>query len=111
MKTKNNINLKQAQAGQILALDVIDLNGNCLMSEGVVLSDKTISSLLQRGIDAVVVWGLQINENEIALQQSAIKERLAQRFRQVQNNPEMCQLHDILLRWRLQVDEAETDDS
>lgn len=110
MKTKKTIKLDQVQLGQILALDVSDLHGNCLIAKGIELCEKTISSLSQRGIDSVVVWGHALNENEILAQQNAIKAQLAQRFRKVQNNTEMCLLHDILLSWRLESYESGTGD-
>ncbi len=102
MKTRIKIKLQKARIGQVLAHDVIDFNGNCLINESVVLTGDMISNLQQRAVDTIVVWGQALNENEIIVQQHAFREKLAHRFRRVQNNSEMCLLHDILLSWRLE---------
>lgn len=103
MKVKKNIKLQQACAGQILANEVSDAQGHCLMAAGVELSTANLARLQKRGIEILTVWGeQQLSEAEITAQQLAIESRLAHRFRQMRDNPEMHRLHDILLAYRME---------
>ncbi len=103
MKVKKQIKLEQAEAGQSLADDVCDPQGNCLMAAGVELNTAILKRLQDRGVEILMVWEEQmLSETELAEQQLAIKARLAHRFRQMQDDPGMRRLHDMLLAWRME---------
>lgn len=103
MQVKQQLRLNEVEPGQVLATDVCDLHGNCLISAGQTLSKEICTSLQRRHIEIVTVWQEQsYSKTEIIAQQVAIKAQLAHRFRQMLDNPEMRHLHGLLLNWRLQ---------
>ncbi len=101
MKTEKTITLEQAKVGELLVKDVCDAQGNCLLAAGVVLNEAQLAQLHARNIEYLVVCHeLDYCEDEIIKQQALVKEKLAQRFRHVKDNPDMCHLHDLLLAYR-----------
>lgn len=103
MKVIKHIKLEQARVGQTLAAEVCDAPGNILMAADTVLDTTMLNRLRERGIEILAVWEqCSLNEAEIAAQQAVLEERLAQRFRQVQDVADMRQLHDLLLAYRVE---------
>ncbi len=103
MKVKVYCKLSEAKAGLLLAEDVRDQQGNCLLTSGSILTEAKLSSIQKRHIDGFMIWQEQtLSKSEIIEQREAIKARLAHRFRQMRDNTEMHRLHDILLAYRME---------
>ncbi len=101
MKVKIYCKLSDAKAGLLLAEDVCDQQGNCLLASDSILTEKKLSSIQTRHIDGFLIWQEQtLSKSEIIEQREAITARLAHRFRQMQDNPEMIRLHALLLTYR-----------
>lgn len=98
----------QLQPGMAVAKDILDISGNLLVAEGVILNGPLISRLAQREID--LVW-VKSDEEEIPLTQEEkekiteeIKEDLDKRFHLVAEVPLMKglkeRIFDYLVRKR-----------
>ncbi|HED14333.1 MAG TPA: hypothetical protein ENI62_11890 [Gammaproteobacteria bacterium] len=97
MKNVTQLLLDQVQAGAILGQDVLDAQDNRLLNVGVELTTNTLALLRKRGIKSVcIVQENQLSPEQQQEQQQAIEQRLVQRFRQVQADPDMQQLQTIL---------------
>ncbi len=100
MKVKKQLSLQQAQVGQVLADDLYDAQNHCLMAAGVILDAIMLKHLQERGIERLFIWVEQsLNKIEIEVQQKVIKGQLAHCFRQMQDEPVMNRLHDMLLAY------------
>lgn len=104
MKTINQLPLNEVQPGAFLGRDVRDVKGNCLLAAGTELSASTLALLQRRNIKSVAIAqeDNMTAEQQAALQQ-AIEQQLAQRFRQLQDDPPMQQLQALLRDYRLGV--------
>ncbi len=102
MKVKIHCKLSEAKTGMLLAEDVYDLQGKCLIASGLILTEAKLASIQTRHIGGLIIWQEQtFSKNEITEQREAIKASLAHRFRQMQDNSEMLRLLDILLAYRM----------
>lgn len=97
MKNVTQLSLDQVQAGATLGQDVLDAQDNRLLGAGVKLTANTLALLQKRGIRSVcIVQDNLLSPEQQQEQQQAIEQRLVQRFRQVQADPNMLQLQAIL---------------
>ncbi len=96
------LTLDQVETGMLLAQDVCNPNGTCLLSEGVVLSVATIAALRQREIDYVMVLvEVPLTLEESATLEAGIRARIERLFRVAGTDPIMLKLHNTLLQYRL----------
>ena len=95
------IPLDQAEAGNVLAVDVCDSAGHTLLAAGAQLSAASIASLRQRGIAAVCIEQ-PMSEAELAALRAAAAQRLDHLFRRTTDDPLMNRLHDAVLAFRLE---------
>lgn len=94
--------LDQIETGMLLAQDVCNPNGTCLLSEGTVLSAATIASLRQREVDYVMVsQEVPLTVEESATLEAGIRARIGRLFRVAGADPIMLKLHNTLLQYRL----------
>ncbi len=101
MRIEKIITLEQATIGQVLAKDVYDAQENCLIAAGVILNNVHLSQLKERNIEYLTVCQEYFfSEEELAEHHTLIKKKLAQRFRHVNDNPDMCHLYNLLLAFR-----------
>ncbi len=97
MKNVTQLLLDQVQTGATLGQDVLDAHDNRLLNAGVELTANTLALLRKRGIRSVsIVQENLLSPEQQQMQQQAVEQRLAQRFRQVQADPNMQQLQAML---------------
>ena len=102
MKSSKVVNLEQVETGMILAQDVLDANGTCLMTSGIALSASQISSLKRRSINSIAIEIEEgLSADELSAQREACIKQLDHCFRQVKDNADMQRLKNVLLAYRL----------
>jgi len=69
---------EMAEAGMVLAADVVDRQGRCLIPAGAELSERTVQALGNWGVESVQIEGEEIVIDDDAL--AAAKEAIAWRF-------------------------------
>jgi len=107
MKNKKPLLLDEAATSMMLAQEVLDVNGVCLVAVDTVLTAAMLDSLKRRGVKSLVVWEEQelsdeALEDERRAQCEAWSQALEHRFRQVEDDANMQRLKEILLTYRLQ---------
>lgn len=76
-----HISLQEAQPGMSLSDDLLDGNGNILLTRGVVLTPQIITSLARHGITAIFVACAEPADSELEELHSHHKQRLDRLFR------------------------------
>jgi hypothetical protein len=94
--------LHDAAADSILALDVTDAKGLCLMPAGTMLTRKILTRLAARGVKSVSIYRDETSTPEQRQgRREEIARQLEQRFRRVADEPLMKQLKASLLKYRI----------
>lgn len=94
--------LDQTKSGMLLAQDVCNTNGTCLLPQGTVLSNAVIVSLRRREVDYVMVSIEEmLSEDRHATLEAAIRTRVERQFSNTGTDPIMLKLRDMLLQYRL----------
>ena len=75
------VDLDDASAGMVLAVDVLDHQGSVLLPKGAALSDSLLTSMRRRGIDSVQVVDDGVSPEQLAAERERIAARLQQLFR------------------------------
>lgn len=95
--------LEEVVAGQTLGAEVCDAQGNCLLAAGCVLSERHLMSLANKGVTRVSVQQpVVVSEQEHSERRAQIEQQLEQRFRKMQDQPQMLKLKELVLRYRLE---------
>ncbi len=107
MKNKKPLVLDEAETGMMLAQEVLDVNGFCLVAAETRLTAAMLGSLQRRGVKNIMVWEEQDLSDEAIqelnrVQREACSHAIEQRFRQLQDDANMQRLKEILLAYRLQ---------
>lgn len=96
------LTLDQVETGMLLAQDVCNPNGTCLLSEGMMLSATMIAALRQREVDYVMVsQEVPLTLEESATLEAGIRARIERLFRVAGTDPIMLKLRNTLLQYRL----------
>ncbi|MDD5330710.1 MAG: hypothetical protein PHX38_11950 [Sulfuricella sp.] len=95
--------LERAEVGMVLAQDVLDAGGGCLLAQGGELTEASLASLRRRGVDHVVV---AVAEEALSAEQRAAREaemraRIDRLFRKAGSDPMLLKLHATILQYRL----------
>lgn len=86
----------------VLAQEVRDSGGGCLLAQGAELSEGTIASLRRRGIESVwVAVEETLTPEQRADREAAIRERIERLFRKAGSDPMLFKLRATLLQHRL----------
>ena len=102
MMTAKRYTLDQLEAGMMLAQDVCDAGGGCLLAQGAELSDATIAALGRRGVSHVLVALEEIlTPEQRAAREEEIRDRVEWLFRKAGNDPMLLKLRATLLQHRL----------
>lgn len=96
------LSLDEVESGMVLALDVCDAGGGCLLAQGAELSESTIASLRRRGLDYVMVLVEEhLTEAQRAARDAETRQRIDWLFRKAGNDPMLLKLHAMMLQYRL----------
>lgn len=95
--------LDHARAGMVLAQDVRDAGGGCLLAQGAELTDATLASLRRRGLDHVMVAEAEqaLSPEQRAAREADIRARIDRLFRKAASDPMLLKLHATILQYRL----------
>lgn len=97
------IPIENAEEGMIIARDVLNTSGKCLITAGTVLTAFIVKSLINQGITHISVQSAKnecdsFSEEEVlAAQEEGIK-RLKGRFNEVPSDPMMQIIYDTALK-------------
>ncbi len=75
------IDLDDAAAGMLLAVEVLDHQGGVLLPAGAALTDPLLTSMRRRGIDSVRIVDDSVSADDLAAERERIGHRLAHLFR------------------------------
>lgn len=96
------LSLDEVEVGMVLALDVCDAGGGCLLARGAELTESTIASLRRRGLDYVMVEvEEQLTAEQRAAREAETRRRIDWLFRKAGKDPMLLKLHATLLQYRL----------
>ncbi|KAF0191818.1 MAG: hypothetical protein FD165_1541 [Gammaproteobacteria bacterium] len=102
MKKCVEVVLGDVDESAILALDVTDAKGVCLMPAGTMLGEKTLKRLASRGVKKVSIYREETSTpEEQEKKRQEVARQLDERFRKVANDLLMEQLKAVLLEYRL----------
>ncbi len=102
MITIERLTLDQLEPGMVVAHDVCNTNGTCLLPQGTALSSAVIASLRRREVDYVMVSieEMLTRDRRVTLEDS-IRARIERQFCKAGTEPIMLKLRDTLLQYRL----------
>ena len=110
MSTCKQISIDQARSGLVLAADVNNTQGQCLIVDGTILNTNTIKQLKKYGVKTLLVQDDFTEKNPYDAQKEAISSTIKHQFRKAKDNPEMQQLQQLLLDWHLAEFETQSVD-
>lgn len=95
--------IESAEEGMLVAHDILNLSGKCLITAGTVLTSFIIKSLIHQGITHISVQSIEhegepISEDEIqAAQEEGIK-KMKNRFKEIPSDSMMKIIYDTALK-------------
>ena len=96
------LTLDQIEIGMVLAQEVCNVNGTCLLAAGTVVSGATIAALKRREVDYIMVAVKEIfTPEQCAVLATAARARIERLFHKVDGDPLMLKLRDTLLQYRI----------
>jgi hypothetical protein len=75
------LDLDDAEAGMVLAAEVLDHQGSVLLPAGAALTEALLTSMRRRGIDSVQVVDDAVSPQELEAERERVAARLAHLFR------------------------------
>lgn len=108
--TEGNLNkqtriipIEDAEEGMIIARDVLNTSGKCLITAGTVLTAFIIKSLINQGITHISVQSVKnesesFSEEEVMVAQEEGIKRLKSRFKEVPSDSMMQIIYDTALK-------------
>jgi hypothetical protein len=96
------LDLDDAEAGMVLAADVLDHQGSVLLPAGAPLTEALLTSMRRRAIDSVRVVNDAISGEDLARERERIAARLATLFRQPAQNSANALLQAELTAYRME---------
>jgi hypothetical protein len=96
------LDLDDAQAGMILAVEVLDHQGSVLLPAGAPLTEPLLTSMRRRGIDCVQVVDDAVSTHDLEAERERIALRLAQLFRRAPAGAADAMLRAELSAYRME---------
>lgn len=93
--------LDEAQPGMVLSDNVLDAQGQVLLSQGVALTEQTIAALARHDITLVRIEMGEMTAEEEAIQRAYFAERIERLFRNQDDSPATATLHRYIRKYRL----------
>ncbi|MCW8918797.1 MAG: hypothetical protein OQL08_08290 [Gammaproteobacteria bacterium] len=94
--------LAQVAAGEVVAADVVDGQGNMLLGAGGVVNARILEQLARRGVVSLpLLVEVALSAEEVAARRAALEAQLDEQFACVRGQPLMEQLLQTVLRYRL----------
>lgn len=95
--------LAQVAAGEVVAADVVDGQGNMLLGAGGVVNARILEQLTRRGVVSLpLLVEVTLSAEEVAARRVALEAQFDERFACVRGQPLMEQLLQTVLRYRLE---------
>ena len=105
MHAKKTLTLNEVAENAVLAEDVRDAKGQCLLAAGTALSASVIQVLQRRGVTVVTIKEEKMwTAEQIETRKIAIEAELARLFRRHDNDSTMQVFKQILVDFRLSED-------
>ncbi|MGB9715471.1 MAG: hypothetical protein ACPL1G_03580 [Thermodesulfovibrionales bacterium] len=97
------IPIENAEEGMVIACDVLNTSGKCLITAGTVLTAFIIKSLINQGILHISIQSDKnesesFSEEEILVAEEESVKRLKERFKEEPTDPMMKIIYDIALK-------------
>jgi hypothetical protein len=92
IKKYKEVDLDDAEAGMILAAEVLDHQGSVLLPAGAPLTEQLLTSMCRRGIERVRIVDDSVSIADLA----AERDRLAQRIAYLFRRPDPGAVHALL---------------
>jgi hypothetical protein len=96
------LDLDAAEAGMVLAAEVLDHQGSVLLPAGAALTDALLTSMRRRGIDSVRVADDAVSTQELEAERERIAARLARLFRRPDQSAAATILQSALGAYRME---------
>ena len=96
------IDLDDAEAGMILAAEVLDHQGSVLLPAGAALTDALLTSMRRRGIDKVRIADDSVSSQDLEAERERIALRLAHLFRRPDAGAANAMLQAQLSAYRME---------
>ncbi len=96
------LDLDDAEAGMVLAADVLDHQGSVLLPAGAPLTEALLKSMRRRSIDSVRVVDDAISTEELARERERVAARLARLFRVPARDEANATLRAALSAYRME---------
>lgn len=93
--------LEEAQPGMVLSDNVLDAQGQVLLSKGVALTEQTIAALARHEIASLRIEMGEMTAEEEAIQRAYFAERIEHLFRNQDDSPATATLHRYIRKYRL----------
>ncbi|WP_293780174.1 hypothetical protein [uncultured Oxalicibacterium sp.] len=93
--------LEEAEAGMVLSDNVLDAQGQVLLSKGVALTEHTIAALARHDIAWLRIEMGEMTAEEEAVQRAYYSERIERLFRNQDDSPATATLHRYIRKYRL----------
>jgi hypothetical protein len=96
------VELDDAEAGMVLAAEVLDHQGSVLLPAGAPLSEQLLTSMRRRGIDSVRIVDDAVSSADLAAERDRVEQRIAQLFRRPDAGAAHALLRAELRAYRMQ---------
>jgi hypothetical protein len=96
------VDLDDAEAGMVLAADVLDHQGSVLLPAGAPLSEQLLTSMRRRGIASVAIVDDSVCAADLAAERERVAQRLAHLFRRPDAGPGHALLRAQLEAYRME---------
>lgn len=93
--------LTEAQAGMVLADDLLDQEGQMLLPRGTALTEAMITSLAKRSVETLVIAGADRSAQEEQLEHEHLIKRVLHLFRHIRSEDLADQaMFELVLKFR-----------
>jgi hypothetical protein len=96
------VDLDDAEAGMILAAEVLDHQGSVLLPAGAALTEALLKSMHRRGIDSVRIVDDSVSSQDLDAERERIALRLAHLFRRPDGGAANAMLRAQLSAYRME---------
>jgi hypothetical protein len=102
IRNYKEVDLDDAEAGMVLAAEVLDHQGSVLLPAGAPLSEQLLTSMRRRGIDSVRIVDGAVSDADLVAERERVAQRLAHLFRRPDAGAAHALLRDQLSAYRME---------
>ncbi|MDB5790772.1 MAG: hypothetical protein JWQ80_796 [Massilia sp.] len=102
IKKYKEVDLDDAEAGMILAAEVLDHQGSVLLPAGAPLTEQLLTSMRRRGIDRVRIVDDSVSIADLAAERDRVAQRIVYLFRRPDPGAAHALLRTELEAYRMQ---------